>query len=162
MDQSYYAYYHSPIGQMKITATPSVITSVMFLDKEESFRENPNSLILDCKEQLIEYFNGGRKLFNLPIEQEGTEFQKTVWSKLQEIPYGKTISYLKLALDLGDPQKVRAAAAANGKNKIAVIVPCHRVVGSNNSLVGYMGGLWRKKWLLEHELKIFYGVQTLF
>lgn len=167
MENAFFAYYQSPLGLMKIAGNDSVINSVMFIDPSEEHREiisasNPNTIILDCIEQLIEYFNGKRKKFTLPLEQQGTDFQMNVWSKLQEIPYGKTLSYLRLAIMLGDPQKVRAAASANGKNKIAVIIPCHRVIGSNSSLVGYMGGLWRKKWLLDHESKMLYGIQTLF
>ena len=96
------------------------------------------------------------------MQQDGTIFQQRVWSELLAIPYGKTISYLTLAKRLGDPKAIRAAASTNGKNNIAIIVPCHRVIGSNNDLVGYAGGLWRKRWLLEMETKITYGVQTLF
>jgi methylated-DNA-[protein]-cysteine S-methyltransferase len=96
------------------------------------------------------------------INQEGTSFQQEVWSLLMTIPYGRTISYLDLALKTGDRKATRAVASANGRNNVAIIVPCHRVIGSNRDLVGYGGGLWRKKWLLEHELKFAYGVQTLF
>lgn len=119
-------------------------------------------LIIQCIEQLIQYFHGERRVFELPVNQEGTAFQKEVWNLLMAIPYGKTISYLDLAKKTGDPKATRAVANANGKNNIAIIVPCHRVIGSNRDLVGYAGGLWRKKWLLEHEMKVAYGVQTLF
>ncbi|OYW76579.1 MAG: cysteine methyltransferase [Sphingobacteriia bacterium 32-37-4] len=115
-----------------------------------------------CTEQLIEYFHGKRKHFDLPVHQDGTDFQVRVWNKLMDIEYGKTISYLDLAKKLGDPKVIRAAATTNGKNKIAIIVPCHRVIGSDRSLTGYSGGMWRKKWLLQHEFKIANGVQTLF
>ena len=116
----------------------------------------------ECTEQLIEYFHGSRQKFDVPVNQEGTEFQIRVWKELLEIPYGKTISYMDMAKRLGDPKVIRAAAAANGKNPITIIVPCHRVIGSDRSLVGYSGGMWRKKWLLQHEFKIAHGVQTLF
>ena len=96
------------------------------------------------------------------IEQEGTAFQKSVWNELMAIPFGRTISYLDLARRMGDTKATRAVAAANGRNNVAIIVPCHRVIGSNKELIGYSGGLWRKKWLLEHEMKIAHGVQTLF
>jgi len=103
-----------------------------------------------------------RKNFNIPIHQPGTDFQQRVWGELLQIPFGKTISYLELASNLGDAKAIRAVAAANGKNKIAIIVPCHRVIGSDKTLVGYSGGLWRKKWLLQYEFKITHGIQELF
>lgn len=119
-------------------------------------------MLINCVEQLIQYFNGQRRVFELPLNQEGTAFQKDVWSILSQIPFGKTISYLDLARKTGDPKATRAVANANGRNNIAIIVPCHRVIGSNRELTGYAGGLWRKKWLLDHEMKIAHGVQTLF
>lgn len=119
-------------------------------------------MMIQCIEQLIQYFNGQRRIFELPITQDGTAFQQDVWSQLMVIPFGKTISYIELARKIGDPKATRAVANANGKNNVAIIVPCHRVIGANRQLVGYGGGLWRKKWLLEHEMKIAYGVQTLF
>ena len=119
-------------------------------------------MIINCVEQLIQYFNGQRRQFELPLHQEGSPFQQEVWALLAAIPYGKTISYLELARKTGDAKASRAVASASGKNNIAIVIPCHRVIGSNKELVGYGGGLWRKKWLLDHELKIAYGVQTLF
>lgn len=101
--------------------------------------------------QLAEYFNGARTAFDLKLNPKGTVFQQKVWTELQKIPFGQTISYLELAKKLGDPKVIRAAASANGKNPLWIVVPCHRVIGSNGSLTGYSGGLWRKKWLLEHE-----------
>ena len=119
-------------------------------------------MLINCVEQLIQYFNGQRRIFELPLHQTGTPFQQHVWSLLTQIPFGKTISYLELARKTGDTKATRAVANANGKNNIAIIVPCHRVIGSNKDLVGYAGGLWRKKWLLELEAKMAHGVQTLF
>jgi len=119
-------------------------------------------MLINAIEQLIQYFNGERRNFELPINQPGTDFQKGVWSELMAIPYAKTISYLDLARRTGDSKATRAVANANGKNNVAIVVPCHRVIGANKELVGYGGGLWRKKWLLEHEMKVAYGVQTLF
>lgn len=119
-------------------------------------------MLINCVEQLIQYFNGQRRIFELPLNQAGTPFQQEVWNLLVTIPFGKTISYLDLARKTGDSKATRAVANANGRNNIAIIVPCHRVIGSNKDLVGYAGGLWRKKWLLEHEMKVAYGVQTLF
>ena len=119
-------------------------------------------MLINCVEQLIQYFNGQRRIFELPLHQTGTPFKQNVWSLLTQIPFGKTISYLELARKTGDTKATRAVANANGKNNIAIIVPCHRVIGSNKDLVGYAGGLWRKKWLLELEAKMAHGVQTLF
>lgn len=158
-------YYHSPVGLLKISGTNDYITEVLFHDTTQKAEGNKKSLfplLIHCIEQLIQYFNGERRQFELPINQEGTPFQKEVWNALMQIPFGKTISYLELARRIGDSKATRAVASANGKNNVSIIVPCHRVIGSNRELVGYGGGLWRKKWLLEHELKIAYGVQTLF
>jgi methylated-DNA-[protein]-cysteine S-methyltransferase len=101
--------------------------------------------------QLDEYFSGNRKIFDLPLDLHGTEFQKKVWSELLKIPFGHKISYKELTLKIGDIKAIRAVAAANGANPVSIIVPCHRVIGSDGSLTGYAGGLWRKQWLLEHE-----------
>ena len=120
------------------------------------------TVAIQAMEELIQYFQGERRIFEFAINQEGTEFQQKVWHELIKIPFGKTISYLDLSKRLGDTKAIRAAASANGKNHIAVVVPCHRVIGSKNDLVGYSGGLWRKRWLLEHENKMANGVQTLF
>lgn len=156
-------YYQSPLGLLKIKATDKYISEVTFADVEASDSVNhTNTLLTNCIEELIEYFNGQRLVFTLPIMQNGTAFQMRVWNELININFGKTISYLTLARRLGDAKCIRAAAASNGKNHIAIIVPCHRVIGSNQSLVGYAGGLWRKKWLLDHENKIANGVQKLF
>lgn len=105
----------------------------------------------ETTQQLLEYFDGKRTDFDLKLNPEGTDFQKKVWKELSKIPFGKTVSYLDIAKRLGDPKAIRAAASANGKNPLWIIVPCHRVIGSDGSLTGYAGGLWRKKWLLEHE-----------
>ncbi|MDP4263150.1 MAG: methylated-DNA--[protein]-cysteine S-methyltransferase [Bacteroidota bacterium] len=158
-------YYHSPVGLLKISGTENYISEVSFHDvteKSEGNKKHLPPILIHCIEQLIQYFNGERRVFDLPINQEGTAFQKEVWNELCTIPYGRTISYLDLARKTGDPKATRAVANANGKNNVAIIVPCHRVIGSDKTLVGYGGGLWRKKWLLEHEMKVAHGVQTLF
>lgn len=158
-------YYHSPVGLLKISGTDDFIAEVTFHDtsqKAEGRRKQMPQMLINCVEQLIQYFNGQRRQFELPLNQEGTPFQHSVWSELLQIPFGKTISYLDLARRTGDTKATRAVASANGRNHIAIIVPCHRVIGSNKELIGYGGGLWRKKWLLEHEMKIAWGVQTLF
>jgi methylated-DNA-[protein]-cysteine S-methyltransferase len=112
--------------------------------------EIPESL-QDCVQQLSEYFNDTRKEFNLKLNPQGTEFQKRVWNELLNVPFGKTRTYSEQSKKLGNIKAIRAVASANGKNPIWIIIPCHRIIGSDGSLTGYAGGLWRKKWLLEHE-----------
>ena len=166
MQDAFYTYYQSPVGLLQIAGTGQFISEVKFIDEQEKVTPAGTGqlppLAIQAVEQLIEYFHGQRRFFELPISQEGTPFQQKVWAELMNIPFGKTISYLELSHRLGDPKVIRAAAAANGKNNVAIIVPCHRVIGANNQLVGYAGGLPRKKWLLQHEKKIAHGVQTLF
>ncbi len=165
MDNLYFTYYQSPFGLLKIGGTDSYIAELSFVDNNEQMvhgEPGVSEVMHQCTEELIEFFNGKRRNFNIPVHQEGTAFQQKVWGELVHIPFGKTISYLDLAKKLGDEKVIRAAASTNGKNKIAVIVPCHRVIGSDKSLTGYSGGLWRKKWLLQHEFRIMHGVQTLF
>lgn len=165
MSELFHTYYHSPVGLLKISGAENYISEVTFHDtsqKPEGNKKHLPHLLINCVEQLIQYFNGQRRTFDLPLHQPGTAFQQDVWNILTQIPFGKTISYLELARKTGDTKATRAVANANGKNNIAIIVPCHRVIGSNKELVGYAGGLWRKKWLLEHEAKVAYGVQTLF
>ncbi|MEJ0104963.1 MAG: methylated-DNA--[protein]-cysteine S-methyltransferase [Bacteroidota bacterium] len=165
MADNFSTYYHSPVGILKISATETFVTEVSFFDKVEKTdarKKNLPPLLIHCIEQLIQYFHGERRQFELMINQEGTPFQVGVWNELMAIPFGKTISYLELARRTGDTKATRAVANANGKNNVAIIVPCHRVIGASGDLVGYGGGLWRKKWLLDHEAKIAHGVQTLF
>jgi methylated-DNA-[protein]-cysteine S-methyltransferase len=165
MGELHYTYYDSPIGLLQIGGTHQFIGELSFVDNKDQFMHGEpgiTEIMHQCTEQLIEYFHGKRKQFDLPVHQDGTDFQIRVWNKLMDIAYGKTISYLDLAKKLGDPKVIRAAANTNGKNNIAIIVPCHRVIGSDRSLTGYSGGMWRKKWLLQHEFKIAHGVQTLF
>jgi methylated-DNA-[protein]-cysteine S-methyltransferase len=166
MAEPFSTYYQSPVGLLKISGTENYISEILFIDNiEKPPADNKKKLppiIINCIEQLIQYFHGERRSFDFALNQNGTEFQKRVWSELLGIPFGKTISYLELARRLGDTKVIRASASANGKNNIVIVVPCHRVIGSKNDLVGYGGGIWRKKWLLEHEAKIAYGVQTLF
>jgi len=165
MPEMYTTYYHSPVGLLKISGTEDYISEVSFHDTTQKAEGNKKALppmLIQCIEQLIQYFHGERRQFDIPINQPGTPFQKEVWSELMQIPFGRTINYLELALKIGDAKATRAVANANGKNNVAIIIPCHRVIGSNKELVGYGGGLWRKKWLLEHEAKVAHGVQTLF
>jgi methylated-DNA-[protein]-cysteine S-methyltransferase len=165
MAETHTTYYHSPVGLLKISGTNNYISEVTFHDtsqKAEGNKKHIPPMLINCVEQLIQYFNGQRRIFELPLNQTGTPFQQDVWSILTQIPFGKTISYLELARKTGDTKATRAVANANGRNNIAIIVPCHRVIGSDKTLVGYAGGLWRKKWLLELEAKVAHGVQTLF
>ncbi len=164
MNQVSYTYYQSPAGLLKIGGTENYINLISFVDNHEEYVKpsGNNSLLNKCVEELIEYFNGKRLSFDIPIYQKGTDFQTKVWIELLSINFGKTISYMTLAKRLGDANCIRAAASGNGKNQICIIVPCHRVIGTNQSLVGYAGGLQRKRWLLEHENKIANGLQTLF
>jgi methylated-DNA-[protein]-cysteine S-methyltransferase len=158
--------YTSPIGRIKIVADKDCIQAITFIDETEEHSnsegiESP-AVIHHCIDELIDYFNGSRTQFTVPIHQSGTDFQQKVWKELYEVPYAKTMSYAELAKKLGDTKVIRAAASANGKNKIAIIVPCHRIIGSDKNLTGYAWGLARKKWLLQHEFRIGLGVQTLF
>jgi len=157
----YTAYYSSPVGVLKLQCSDKHIKTVIFCDAEGEIQNDEHRLLQACTKQLDEYFTGKRKQFTLPLNHDGTEFQIKVWDLLYKIPFGKTISYNELAKQYGDLKAIRAVASANGKNNIAVIVPCHRVIGSDQSLVGYTGGLWRKKWLLNHEAKYHLGVQEL-
>jgi methylated-DNA-[protein]-cysteine S-methyltransferase len=167
MEEQYSTYYQSPLGLLRISGTDHYITEISFIDNIEKpsadhHKRKHNPTLIHCVEQLIQYFHGERRVFEFAVHQEGSVFQKRVWDELLGIQFGKTISYLELSRRLGDVKAIRAAASANGKNNIAIVVPCHRVIGSKNELVGYAGGIWRKKWLLDHEAKITYGIQTLF
>ena len=147
-------YCHSPIGWIEIQASHSAVTSVVFCDERRDVLQNDSKILKECVCQLDAYFGGRRMVFDVPVFQEGTEFQKTVWNALMDIPFGQTVSYADIARTLNNPQSVRAVGAANGQNKLWIIVPCHRVIGSNGSLTGYAGGIERKKWLLAHEAKV--------
>jgi len=141
---------NSPLGSIIIEGTMEAISRIEFTIPQTE-KINSSDLHNNCIKQLNEYFEGTRKDFNFPIDQEGTPFQQEVWKALLTIPYGQTISYIQLAKQLGDEKAVRAVGGANGKNRIAIVIPCHRVIGNNNTLTGYAGGLEKKKWLLQHE-----------
>lgn len=142
----------SAIGKIEITGDVEGIESIVFLNSDESVisKKIPEELA-DAVLQLNEYFRGERKEFHLKLSLKGTPFQIQVWEELLKIPFGKTASYKEMAARLGNTKVIRAAASANGKNPVAIVVPCHRVLGSDGSLTGYAGGLERKKWLLELE-----------
>ncbi|MEE9407893.1 MAG: methylated-DNA--[protein]-cysteine S-methyltransferase [Polaribacter sp.] len=148
-------YHKTPLGIAKIIGNENGIQSVSVLDedvisKELLQLETPKCL-QDCTTQIKEYFTGERNNFDLKLNPKGTDFQKRVWVELLNIPYNKTRTYLEQSKALGDVKAIRAVASANGKNPIWIIIPCHRVIGSDGSLTGYAGGIWRKKWLLAHE-----------
>ena len=148
-------YYKTPIGIAKITGNENGIQSVVVLNEElvsdEELQKETPKVLIECVTQLKDYFQGSRTTFNLTLNPKGTTFQQKVWNSLVEIPFGKTTTYLAQSKNLGDAKAIRAVATANGKNPLWIIVPCHRVIGSDGSLTGYAGGLWRKKWLLNHE-----------
>ena len=145
------AFCKTPIGTAKIVGNEQGISAVSVLNEEiETSLNIPNSL-KNCIQQLDEYFKGTRTEFNLKLNPKGTEFQLKVWQELATIPFGKTRTYLEQAKQLGDVKAIRAVASANGKNPIWIIIPCHRIISSNGSMTGYAGGIWRKKWLLQHE-----------
>lgn len=150
------AYIQSPLGIIKIEGDVTGINAISFIEDVENQTLDTNipELLADAVYQLKQYFEEGRTRFDLLLNPRGTDFQKKVWNKLAQIPFGKTLSYMDMAKQLGDPKVIRAAASANGKNPIAIIIPCHRVIGSDGSLTGYASGLHRKKWLLEHESPI--------
>ncbi|GAC1420020.1 MAG: methylated-DNA--[protein]-cysteine S-methyltransferase [Flavisolibacter sp.] len=155
-------HYGSPLGTLALSCSGDYITSLLFSELPPAPpKDDQLPLLQEGARQLDSYFKGTLKKFELPIKAEGTEFQQRVWTLLENIPYGKTISYQNLSRQYGDVKSIRAVAAANGKNKLAIIIPCHRVIGSNQSLTGYAGGIWRKKWLLEHETRFQTGVEQL-
>ena len=142
---------NTPLGITEIQGDENGISKIYIRDENVEITSKIPSKLKEAVIQLQEYFEGKRTHFTFLLHPSGTEFQKKVWQELLNIPFGKTCSYLELSKKLGDVKAIRAVAAANGKNPLWIVVPCHRVIGSDGSLTGYAGGLWRKKWLLEHE-----------
>jgi methylated-DNA-[protein]-cysteine S-methyltransferase len=164
-------YYDSPVGLLRIKNEGDALSEIIFIKTEDqaeikkskkSITKPVTPILKKCTAQLDDYFSGKNLQFDLPIAQEGTPFQQRVWKGLLSIPKGKTLSYLQFSKQLGNEKAIRAVGTANGKNNVSIIVPCHRIIGSNGTLVGYGGGLWRKQWLLNHEAKYCNGVQTMF
>ena len=164
-------FYNSPLGTLEISADEACIHKLLFVSTAKNgiketntieYKVPTNAVLKNCVAQLNEYFSGNNLNFDLSLLQKGTPFQQNVWNELVNIQPGQTISYLQLSKKMGNVKAIRAVGTANGKNNIAIIVPCHRVIGSKGDLVGYAGDLWRKKWLLEHEAKYTNGVQSLF
>jgi methylated-DNA-[protein]-cysteine S-methyltransferase len=163
MNELFCSIYDSPIGSIKISAAETSLLSINFIDNFKGLTDTKSSELTElCKLQLNEYFRGERRIFDLQFLPSGTDFQQKVWSLVSEIRYGKTESYLSIAKKMGDPKKIRAVGAANRKNPLLIIIPCHRIIGETGKLIGYSGGVWRKQWLLEHEDKFLNGQTLLF
>lgn len=146
--------YESPIGVIEIIGTNEAISSILFSERDKKvnlLHAGTPPVLEECYNQLDEYFKGVRCDFSFPYQFEGTDFQQTVWEALIEIPYAGTGSYKDIAVSIGNEKAIRAVGSANGKNKLSIVIPCHRIIGSNGKLTGYAGGLWRKEWLLQHE-----------
>ncbi|MBA4408762.1 MAG: methylated-DNA--[protein]-cysteine S-methyltransferase [Bacteroidota bacterium] len=153
--------FESPLGILILKSDGQAVTEISF---SEINAETLNSCVVlkSCQEQLEDYFSGKLISFDLPLNPEGTAFQQRIWAELIKIPYGETITYMELAVRLGDAKAVRAVGTANGRNPIAIVIPCHRVIGTGNKLTGYAGGIWRKKALLELEMKHSFRKDLLF
>jgi methylated-DNA-[protein]-cysteine S-methyltransferase len=145
------AIYVSPIGTIEIVGTAESVLELNFVDGEPKGDARLPDCLETCVDQIDEYFRGKRKEFSVPLKTEGTEFQQKVWRQLERIPYGEVASYGDVARAIGRPTAPRAVGSANHNNPIAIIIPCHRVIGADGSLTGYGGGLWRKEWLLNLE-----------
>lgn len=150
--QKYYYYYYSPVGILEISTTEDELISILYVGEKRENTGQPK-ILKEVIKQLEEYFNGSRKEFNIKFKLKGTEFQEKVWNALTETPYGETVSYKDIATRIENEKAVRAVGNTNGRNIINIVVPCHRVIGSNKSLTGYGGGLEKKLWLLQHEEK---------
>ena len=153
MESFYREILQSPVGYLSIEADHAAVRSISFCD-EMSTRQNPSRLTTKAAEELNAYFEGHLNEFSIPLDPTGTEFERSVWSALTKIPFGTTCSYLDVSRRINNPKAIRAVGRANGANPIAIIVPCHRVIGSDGSLTGYAGGIWRKRWLLDHEARV--------
>jgi len=146
---------NTPVGTLRIKGNAEAVTAVEFDDKHEYYVEGELTKPVEmCIHQLHEYFRGTLTAFSVPVQMEGTKFQQKVWDSLMDIPFAEQVSYGKMAEEIGTPNGQRAVGNANNHNPIAIVVPCHRVIGADGKLVGYAGGIWRKAWLLEHEAKI--------
>jgi methylated-DNA-[protein]-cysteine S-methyltransferase len=144
--------FESPIGTLVVTADESgAVTHLRFSEETAAGAGDPSPVCRPALDQLAAYFDGFLEVFDLELAPGGTEFEDRVWAMVREIPFGSTDTYGAIAHRLGDPQAVRAVGVANARNPIAIVVPCHRVIGADGALTGYAGGLWRKRWLLDHE-----------
>jgi methylated-DNA-[protein]-cysteine S-methyltransferase len=159
MKEMYFGYYQSPIGLIEIAWSSGAVRSIDFVEK---YRDDyaSNGMAQGVVRQIEGYFNGTRTEFDVALDPQGTDFQKAVWRQLLRIPFGRTASYGDIARAIGKPKAVRAVGGANARNPISLVVPCHRIIGSDGSLTGYGGGLWRKEWLLKHEGGTWEGVRN--
>ena len=155
--RTFVSIYRSEIGPIEIVGNQKGILNITFVEKAFRSDRNPPACMTDCLRQLDEYFKGKRQKFNLPLILSGTDFQKAVWQQLQKIPFGETASYGDVARAIDNPRAFRAVGNANNKNNIPIIIPCHRVIGSDGQLVGFGSGIWRKEWLLDHERAYLIG-----
>ncbi len=160
---TYKVRHSTPLGDIELIGTDIAVTAMYCLEGSDikpnvaearvnaALTETPPMILQQCIAELDEYFRGDRREFTIPLAPEGSEFERRVWSALQEVPFGITASYSDLTARMGDMNAIRAVAAANGRNPIWILIPCHRIIGKNGDLTGYAGGLWRKEWLLKHE-----------
>lgn len=153
MEKHYIKYYLSPVGWLQITTDHLNLISILFADKEEKSDEDIPQILQETITQLMEYFEGTRKFFQLKLAPSGTGFQQKIWKLVENVPFGETAAYLDIALKSGSEKNTRAVGLANGKNPIPIVIPCHRIIGNNGKLTGYAGGLDKKRWLLAHEQK---------
>jgi methylated-DNA-[protein]-cysteine S-methyltransferase len=153
MEKIFHITFDSPVGLLVLTSDEKNLTSISFNPKSNSSTDYVPEILSNTSKQLKEYFEGIRKEFNLNLNPYGTNFQQEVWQFVKSVPYGKTVTYLDIALQTGSKNNTRAVGLANGRNPIPIIIPCHRVIGTDGKLTGYAGGIERKRWLLQHELK---------
>lgn len=146
----YIDYLITPLGWIKLVASRNTLLEISFVEQPAEDL-SPNRITTKARNQLEEYFSAERRTFDLPLNPQGTDFQKQVWQALQKIPFGTTMSYKQIAEMINNPRAVRAVGLANGKNPIPIIIPCHRVIAADGQLGGFSAGLWRKEWLLKHE-----------
>ena len=152
----------TPIGYLELSSDQQFLLSVSFVEKPGSITDFQPGILKDSVVQIIEYFDGKRREFDLKLQPAGTDFQLKVWEEVKKVPFGKTVSYLDIAIKTGSKNNTRAVGLANGKNPIPIIIPCHRIIGTNGKLTGYAGGLERKKWLLQRELQFAGRIGLLF
>lgn len=157
MNKLYSIDYKSPIGILEIIGTVQAISSILFVERElmeNTVQEETPQVLKDCLAQMDDYFKGELHEFTFPYVMNGTIFQQSVWNALKGITYAQTGSYKDIAVSIGNEKAIRAVGSANGRNKLTIVIPCHRIIGTNGKLTGYAGGLWRKEWLLQHEQKV--------
>lgn len=158
----YHKYIDTPIGWLKLSTSPISLVNISFCELHEQDSFDQPDILLKTILQLEEYFQGKRKIFDINLAPKGTQFQKDVWESVIQIDFGKTASYLDIAKQTGSKNNTRAVGMANGKNPIPIVIPCHRIIGSNGKLTGYAGGLEKKRWLLHHELRFSEKLNLLF